>query len=90
MDAEHASRLVTDLVDVGDLARLGSPDPADLVANSVGVFIGVGLGSLALRVRPASFAHQPDPATSRRARSVFIVGAIAIVSLGWLGLSLEC
>ncbi len=73
---------------IQDLARLGSPDPADLVANSVGAFIGVGLGSLALRARPASFAHQRDPATSRRAQAIFIVGAIAFVVLGWLGLSL--
>ncbi len=73
---------------IQDLARLGSPDPADLVANSVGAAIGVGLGIAALRVRPARIAHQPDPTTSRRAEVAFIVGAITIVTLGWLGLSL--
>ncbi len=73
---------------IQDLTRLGSPDPADLVANSVGASIGVGLGIVALRVRPARIASQPDPTTSRRAEVAFVVGAITIVSLGWLGLSL--
>jgi hypothetical protein len=67
---------------VQDLTYVGAPDPADLVANSLGAAIGaiIAVGYLALAAR-----LRPSDATAPSSRRVLLVGIAAIVLLVGLG-----
>ena len=70
---------------VQDLTYLGAPDPADLLANSLGaalgVLVAVGYLTLAARRRPSDATAPP----SRRALLVGVATIVLLVGLGWLG-----
>ncbi len=70
---------------VQDVSYLGAPDPADLLANSLGAAIGVlvaaGYLALAARRRPSDASAPP----SRRALLAGMAAIVLLVGLGWLG-----
>lgn len=69
-----------------DLTAMGAPDPADLLANSIGAAIGVIIGAGYRSLAPDRRAGDVAVPPSRHARLVGIVAIVLLLGLGWLGL----
>jgi hypothetical protein len=65
---------------------LGAPDPADLVANSIGAAVGVGLAAIVARVGAESVGGPHGRWSRRRASLLAAAAALAVAGIGWLGL----
>ena len=64
---------------------LGQPDPADLVANSLGAAIGVVIGMGTLLVSPRFGSHEGAMAPTRRGLVLGLGAICLLVGLGWAG-----
>jgi hypothetical protein len=71
---------------VQSLGLLGAPDPADLVANSLGAAIGVSLAAIALRSSAWSIGRDEGVAASRKTVLVASAAVVGVAGIGWLGL----
>jgi hypothetical protein len=70
---------------VQSFGLLGAPDPADLVANSLGAAVGVGAAALVVLLAGGSVGR----ADGRRGRTAILLiatTAVAVLGIGWLGL----